>query len=232
MTKNLNEFITKFQKNHQYYWKSSLKNAQYIFFFLQKEKNFENVIFNYKIPFDDDLVFLDKEAIELVKNFQDFEKNQQISVLLSTNSKNKILENFNKHIISKWSFDEILFSTGVYCCISELKLNKVPSVHFFLSMFYFLLNNNLAFQFYYFLKNNNIFLQYKKKAIVTIISELEEMQYCSDLNLDKFLENFILIWDLFGYKKSRYFELKKKINKPSDIAYIVFALKEKIYIKE
>ena len=203
-----------------------------ISFFLQKEKSFENVIFNYTIPFDEDLLFLDKEAIELVKNFQEFEKNQQISVLLSTNSKNKILENFNNHIISKWSFDEILLSAGIYCCISELKLNKLPSVHFFLSIFYFLINNNLPFQFYYFLKNNTIFLQYKKKAIVTIIGELEEMQYSSHFNLDKFLENFVLIWDLFGYKKSQYFALKNKINKSSDIVYIISALKEKTYIKE
>ena len=38
MTKNFNEFITQFQENNHYYWKSTLKNAQYIFFSSKRKK--------------------------------------------------------------------------------------------------------------------------------------------------------------------------------------------------
>lgn len=39
-------FNNRFQKSGGHYWPPTLKNAQYIFIYLQKIKKFENIIFD------------------------------------------------------------------------------------------------------------------------------------------------------------------------------------------
>ena len=97
--------------------------------------------------------------------------------------------------------------------MEQLKSQKIPTIHFYFSIYDFLLNNSFSLQFYFFLKQNHVLLQYKKKASSAVMTYLS--QKCSTIQYNKkktitFLENFILIWDLLEYDLSDYILLKKQ----------------------
>lgn len=88
---------------------------------------------------------------------------------------------------------------------------------FFFTIYDFLLDNTFTIQFYFFVKKNNIFLKYKKEAFSTMIIYLDNCKFSRNLNLAIFLENFVLIWDLFNYAENDLFEIKLKIFKLIDL---------------
>lgn len=204
-------FNTRFQENGTHYCLSTLKNAQYIFIYSQKIKKFENIIFDKDSELEKDLDFLNESALEMRKIVRGY--SGLLLSQLSDHDRSETLKNFRNHSISNWQTDEIFFSCGTYCCMQQLKSPEKPATHFYYSIYQFLLNNTFSLQFYFFLKQNNILLQDRKKAIDILVGYLgrESGTIMWDRkNITKFLENFVLIWDLFEYNLSDYLTLKKQ----------------------
>jgi hypothetical protein len=204
-------FTNKFKEKNTYYWSSSLKNAQHIFFYSLEKKTFEDIIFDDYNELEQDLDFLTEDAREILEITK--KENYPRFPDLDDKEKSEILENFKNHIISSWHIDEIFFSCGVYCCMAEFKSQKKPDIFFYFSIYHFLLNNSFSLEFYFFLKQNNILLQDKKEAQIILMSYLSKESCTIEYNKKKtstFLENFVLIWDLLEYDLSDYISLKKQ----------------------
>lgn len=204
-------FTNKFKEKNSYYWPSSLKNAQYIFFYCLEKKNFQDIIFDNYTELEQDLDFLNEYAREILEITK--KENCPSFLDLSDQEKFEILENFKNHVISTWCIDEIFFSCGVCCCMAEFKSQKKPDIFFHFSIYHFLLNNSLSLEFYFFLKQNNILLQDKKEAQIILLAYLSKESFAIEYNKKKtriFLENFVLIWDLFEYDLSDYEVLHKQ----------------------
>ena len=204
-------FTNKFKEKKNYYWPSTLENAQYIFFYYLEKKNFQDIIFDDDTPLEKDLNFLSEDIREILEITK--EDNYSEFPYLTDKQKSEILKNFKNHRISNWHIDEIFFSCGVYCCMEQLKFQKIPSIHFYFSIYDFLLNNPFSLQFYFFLKQNHVLLQHKKQASIAVMTYLT--QECCTIQYNKkrsitFLEDFVLIWDLLEYDLSDYISLKKQ----------------------
>lgn len=204
-------FTNKFKEGENYYWPSTLGNAQSIFFYYLEKKFFQEIIFADDTPLEQDLDFLSEDIREILQITK--EDNYSEFPYVTDNEKSEILKNFRNHVISNWHMDEIFFSCGVYCCMEQLKSEKVPTIDFYFSIYDFLLTNSFSLQFYFFLKQNHVLLQHKKKASIAVMTYLS--QKCCTIQYNKkqtitFLENFILIWDLLEYDLSDYLALKKQ----------------------
>lgn len=60
-------FNTKFKEKNSHYWPSTLKNAQYIFFYYLEKKNFQDIIFDDDTPLEQDLDFLSEDIREILE---------------------------------------------------------------------------------------------------------------------------------------------------------------------
>ncbi len=63
-------FNTKFEEKNSHYWPSTLKNAQDIFFYYLKKKEFKDIIFDDNTELEQDLNFLTqdvREELEIAK---------------------------------------------------------------------------------------------------------------------------------------------------------------------
>lgn len=195
------------------------------FFYLQKEKKLEDIIF--LVELEQDFNFLDQASLDLLHEFTNVEQRKKLKFFISNEDKITILTNFKKHALSNWKFEIILFSCGVICCLHEFKSLNEPDVHFFYAIYDFLLGNTLTIQFYFFIKKNTILLKYKRKAISTMIIYLDWSKFINKINLSLFLENFILIWDLLQYPEHEFLQLQKQIKDKRDIKIIELNLEEK-----
>ena len=99
---------------------------------------------------------------------------------------------------------------------------KELDLHVVKGIYMFLLTNRFAIQFYYFLKNNKILLKNKRSNLMILDGFLFSQRYLfhahSDFEFSQFLENFILVWDLFEYPHEEFLQIKKDIKKRSDIS--------------
>ena len=76
-------------------------------------------------------------------------------------------------------------------------------------------------------KKKKILLKNKKINLLRLNNYLESVYRKSDFNLSQFLENFILVWDLLECPHEEFLELKKDINKVSDIRSIILFVRLK-----
>ncbi len=216
-------FNIKFKEKNSHYWPSTLKNAQHIFFYYLKKKEFKDIIFDDGNQLEEDLNFLTENAREMLEITRQYYGSEFRD--LEDEEKSEILDNFKNHVISSWSIDEIFFSCGVYCCMEELKSQKEPDSSFYVSIYQFLLNNSFSLEFYFFLKKNSVLLKEKRKAQVVLISYLNResltIEYSRKETI-KFLENFVLIWDLFEYNLSDYILLKQQFTNEVELNKIEF----------
>lgn len=75
------------------------------------------------------------------------------------------------------------------------------------------------------MKKNSFFSKQKKRLLIILIVNLQCLT--PDLDLSLFLENFVLIWDLFHFPEHEFLQLQKQIKHIPDLGIIQAALEDK-----
>jgi hypothetical protein len=109
--------------------------------------------------------------------------------------------------------------------------NQTLDTHFTIGIHKFLLNNKFAVQFYLVLKETKILLKNKKNSVYSLRGQLHHLGVDSTLNLSKFFENFVLIWDLLKLEcpELQFSQLRQRTKKPLDLFSISSAIIGTIY---